>query len=565
MSSGIQFTDILIALEPTGFSSQDASLVLGLVATGFIVTMGSLFAFAYKDRVLSFKRREQELRTLLKGLKEAHPERVSSPASWDGDIGPKIKEIEWLQDGWNSYRDQCTEKGNKIASLSHADVHFADIEPPASGFSKQISGILTSIGILGTFIGITVGLGKIGQDMGGGSSDEMQAAMSSLISSLGVSFRTSIWGLIGSMLTTVFTSRAASLLEIERRRLVTWINETMPQRSERAMMAEQTELAEQQLKATEEMGDVIASRIVDAINGPSGLKGAIDKMTDIIAESQQSGLDALVEQFMQQMKSSMNADFSTLGTALQDMVASNEQFQVSMAQLIQHLKGATNNQGAAAEQMQTAIKSAAAAIAEMKGSLSGLGTVSSSIQDAATAMQRILDKQMNASQQQENTIGKMMTGMSDQANGMLNSQQEILKVGEALSTHFSSLSESIEHLITWHNRVRDGLNQQIGSLMSAVESLTVVTENLSTEHRTSMQIVSQLATTQTNLGPAANSLKGAGDAVKKASDSLFGTQKEIRNLTSKVRDAVNELTDRQIQALDQYNSIQTSLSKLLKK
>ena len=29
MSSGIQFTDILIVLEPTGFSSQDASLYAG--------------------------------------------------------------------------------------------------------------------------------------------------------------------------------------------------------------------------------------------------------------------------------------------------------------------------------------------------------------------------------------------------------------------------------------------------------------------------------------------------------------------------------------------------------
>ena len=171
MSSGIQFTDILIALEPTGFSSPDASLVLGLVASGFIVTMGSLFAFAYKDRVLSFKRRESELSTLLSNLKDAYPEKVPSSETWDNEIGPQIEAIEWLQDGWHSYRDQCWEQKQEIASLSHAEVRFADIEPPASGFSKQITGILTSIGILGTFIGITVGLGQIGADIGGGSSN----------------------------------------------------------------------------------------------------------------------------------------------------------------------------------------------------------------------------------------------------------------------------------------------------------------------------------------------------------------------------------------------------------
>ena len=104
-------------------------------------------------------------------------------------------------------------RANKIASLSHADVHFADIEPPASGFSKQIAGILTSIGILGTFIGITVGLGQIGADMSGGSSEDMQNAMSSLISSLGVSFRTSIWGLISSMVITALTNSQITKLE----------------------------------------------------------------------------------------------------------------------------------------------------------------------------------------------------------------------------------------------------------------------------------------------------------------------------------------------------------------
>ena len=78
MSSGIQFTDILIALEPTGFSSPDASLVLGLVATGFITTMAGLFAFAYKDRVLSFKTRERELRELLDIMEQSYPEKVSA-------------------------------------------------------------------------------------------------------------------------------------------------------------------------------------------------------------------------------------------------------------------------------------------------------------------------------------------------------------------------------------------------------------------------------------------------------------------------------------------------------
>jgi ABC-type transporter Mla subunit MlaD len=148
---------------------------------------------------------------------------------------------------------------------------------------------------------------------------------------------------------------------------------------------------------------------------------------------------------------------------------------------------------------------------------------------------------------------------------MLDSQKEILKVGEALSTHFSSLSDAIENLISWHNRVKDGLSQQIGALMGTVEALNDVADRMKMEQKTSLDIVQSLANTQTNLNPAADSLKGAGEAVKKASDSLFGTQKELRALGTKMRDAANELTDRQIQALDQYNEIQKSLKKIMDK
>ena len=556
MSSGIQFTDILIALEPTGFSSQDASLVLGLVATGFIVTMGSLFAFAYKDRVLSFKRRDQDLRTLLNSLKEAHPEKVSSPAAWDDEIGPQIEQIEWLRDGWQSYRDQCWQKGNKIASLSHADVHFADIEPPASGFSRQISGILTSIGILGTFIGITVGLGQIGADMSGGSSEDMQNAMSSLISSLGVSFRTSIWGLISSMVITALTNSQITKLEKTRLDWLHWLDNTMPQKSERALLAEQTELMAKQVAGTKIVGESIGRSLGETITNAFGkLQDSMDKMTEGIANQQQEGLDALVQQFMKQMQNSMNADFSSLGIALQEMVASNDRFQHSMSQLIDHMQKATQNQGTSAQQMQDALANAAQSIAQMQGSFSGLSSVSSNIQEAATAMQKILERQMQASDQQQSTIGNMMTGMNDQANQMLANQEEISRAGAAITEKFSSLAEALENLIVWHNRVKDGLGQQIGALQQTISAQEAVQRKMEEERQAALRIVQQLSTTQANLAPAAKSIAGAGDSVKKASDSLFSTEKALRQLISAVTDATTDLNDRQIQTLDRYQAI----------
>ncbi len=563
MASSIQFTDILIALEPTGFSSPDASIVLGLVATGFITTMAGLFAYAYKDRVLSFKRRNQELATLLGTLRKQYPEKIDDATIWDQEIAPQIEKLEWMRDGWQGYRDQCWQRDSHIASLSHADVHFANIEPPASGFSKQIAGILTSIGILGTFIGITVGLGQIGADMSGGSSEDMQNAMSSLISSLGVSFRTSIWGLISSMVITAITNSQISQLEKTRLAWLHWLDNTMPQKSERALLAEQTSLMAQQVASTKTVGESIGKSLGQTLTKAFGqLQSSMDKMTESIANQQQEGLDALVQQFMRQMQNTMNADFSALGTALQEMVSSNDRFQHSMSQLVDHLQKATQNQGTSAQQMQDALANAARSIAEMQGSFSGLSSVSSNIQDAAVAMQKILEQQMQASNQQQQTIGNMMNGMNDQANQMLANQEEIGKAGAAITEKFGSLADALENLIVWHNRVKDGLGQQIGALQQTISAQEAVQRKMEEERQAALQIVQRLATTQANLGPAAKSIAGAGDSVKKASDSLFSTEKALRQLISAVTDATTDMNDRQIQTLDRYQAIYNLLQKL---
>ena len=565
MIASVSIFDVLRALEPTGVSSPDPAWVLVGVASIFILTMAALFAYGYKERVATYNKREKILSELLSKLESPASGQVNSAKTWDNDIASHFEKVEWLAPQWHAFRSQCWEKSNRIASLSDAETYFPNLDPPPKGFSAQISGILTSIGILGTFIGITVGLGQIASDMGGGSAAEMQGAMTSLISSLGVSFRTSIWGLISSMIITALSSKAESRLETQRQRLVTWINETMPQRSELAILVEQSELAEKQIEATEGIGDTIASKIEQAINGPNGLKGSIDKMVEVISESQQDGLDRLVNEFMKQMKDSMNADFSELGAALRDMANSNKSFQMSMSKLVDHLKGATSNQGQAAEQMQEALRNAAMSIAEMKNSLGSLGTVSSSIQEAATAMQSVLQKQMNQSANQQSTISNMMEGMNDQTNMMMASHKEITEAGNAITKKFSSLAEALDNLVVWHGRVKESLEKQIGSFLTTIEAQERIATKMAEERDAVLASVRQLSFAQADLAPAAKAIGGVGESVKKASDSLFTTEKTLRHLTKSIQDATADLTDRQIQALDGYQALLKAIKRLEKR
>ena len=156
----------------------------------------------------------------------------------------------------------------------------------------------------------------------------------------------------------------------------------------------------------------------------------------------------------------------------------------------------------------------------------------------------------------------MMTGMNDQANQMLANQEEISRAGAAITEKFGSLAEALENLIVWHNRVKDGLGQQIGALQQTIAAQESVQRKMEEERQAALRIVQQLSTTQANLAPAAKSIAGAGDSVKKASDSLFSTEKALRQLVSAVTDATTDMNDRQIQTLDRYQAIYKLLQQM---
>jgi hypothetical protein len=70
-------------------------------------------------------------------------------------------------------------------------------------FSEQISGALTGLGILGTFIGLSIGLAKfnLGKNM---DTNEMQTSISSLMNGIRAAFYTSIFGVGFSIVTNFF-------------------------------------------------------------------------------------------------------------------------------------------------------------------------------------------------------------------------------------------------------------------------------------------------------------------------------------------------------------------------
>jgi hypothetical protein len=102
----------------------------------------------------------------------------------------------------------------------------------AHGWIQQAPGILISFGLLGTFWGLTVGLGQISGALAPGATPEKtMAALSAIVAPMGTAFETSLIGLLLSLIVLIASQLSGSRTCLERCEslLSSWLETVLPQ------------------------------------------------------------------------------------------------------------------------------------------------------------------------------------------------------------------------------------------------------------------------------------------------------------------------------------------------
>lgn len=96
---------------------------------------------------------------------------------------------------WQEFDQSLIESNGKLYNTVDA-AYFFNTHTLASGLTENrlfaaVPGFLTALGVLGTFLGLTFGLGEIHLDQG---TQEMQKGISAMASGASTAFLTSLWG-----------------------------------------------------------------------------------------------------------------------------------------------------------------------------------------------------------------------------------------------------------------------------------------------------------------------------------------------------------------------------------
>jgi hypothetical protein len=204
----------------------------------------------------------------------------------------------------------------------------------AQRWLQQAPGLLISLGLLGTFLGLCVGLGQISGVLATSNSVDAIRALKDILAPMGTAFQTSLVGLSSSLLVLIFSQLNGSRegLESCEALLASWLETVLPQQlgtklntplrqSIEALNASLTELPHAVYAAVERgMQNAFADKL-DALfdtsaNLATEAQTAIRQLAVIVNALQQSG-----------------EDFLLAGQAFQDT-----NFAVSLRQSAEHLQ-----------------------------------------------------------------------------------------------------------------------------------------------------------------------------------------------------------------------------------
>jgi len=257
-------------------------------------------------------------------LEEGAKAKLAKPV-WQGPsfLGKRLASV------WRAYlksEELSHSRGlsTDIAEFVHEDSMIT--EPGRAQLADIIPGICTSIGILGTFIGLLVGLSGL---------DVMDVdSYLRLTSGISLAFATSIAGLIGSLLFNCINKfafgRCAKALEVFTRAFYMY---GVPQPADRAtqMVAYGREQADSVAAFAHELGRTMAEELHRAVTvSMAPVQRALEEYLNAATRAQVEGLDYLVARFIERMNASIGGSFTKLQEMIDDTVAGQAKAQQEM-------------------------------------------------------------------------------------------------------------------------------------------------------------------------------------------------------------------------------------------
>ena len=552
-----------------------------------VFLLGIIFTVRLAVYALSFKKSASALWSdddLIHAIRAylSSPEQPATP----------LFKLKVLQKTFEEYRDERIRMSG--AKDGHSFVAIDDFfnanqldEIGISGICDLIPGTMTGLGILGTFLGLVLGIS--GFDTA--STEAITSSISGLLSGMGTAFLTSIVGVFFSL---VFSYLHKIIYDYANKNLELFINNFHEKEldghdnsTENQLLGYQQQQTDFQLQQTELLktfagivSEAVSKSISDTMKSEltpifNRMEQTIEMFGKFASTQQKEGLDQVVQEFIRCMNDSLKGQFEELGRTIQSLC----EWQRSSVLQMQKIVDGICDTSTEIEKINEISKQT---IVEMNRFVTQLNELQSKINEETELARQQIEKGNEINERQAGYIDKLVecqTSIGDLATHVQAEADAVQKSVDLISDHCKTqidgitdaAKQSMETLSDSTKVLVESSHQQMQSLAATAESemqmLSETASSLSEDNHNQLLALTKASSEQMRqLSAAANAvmqnsqqqITSAITATQTQSDSIMQATNDFVEFVQQEHQTLVQAVNKEISGLSNFAGQTTS-------
>ena len=531
----------------------------------FIVAFVATFLLYKYHFVKPLDARYKEIETYLDILKKYNPQNVNV---YFESLSQEMENSDLIKGIWRKYQRTLIsipgkdglEKYSTVESESYFSV-AAFTEGMKGGLWSGLAGTFTGIGILGTFIGLTIGLAGVDTS----STGALSSSISGLLGGMSTAFVTSIFGIVSAIVFGVWHSQNMKRFGDAVSRFTDALDQVFIRKSVEEILLEELAESRAQRAAMEQLSTDMAISICDhlpdvldqlAEKMDSAMKGNLDTMLAGLSERQ----DKQTEQLMQissNTSSLVSGGFDQLGDVLKKGVGqgaeelgnSLKNLSSDIASLAEGIRDILDRSTkASSEANQKTLDALNEAISQMNETMEGMANkqteetdkniqrMTALMEEMKTTMKDIFDEMSASAKEQRTEIGKIAKDSADQTKENLGAINASVK---ELMAEIADQMQQMQSMMDTHEKhMQETLDQMRQAVSSSGNVVNAAGKTVEAAGKTAKVFVEAADDVSMKLKTAAEPLQKAAEPLQLAAASLdSGVQVLAQSMTKQQADA----------------------------
>ena len=524
-----------------------SNTVLGIIIFLFSVGVAGIVSlFFYKNCGKLIRLRNADIRKLNQQIKN-----YDSSMNFLQELDEKMKENHFIFPLWEKNRRNFIiitddEEINHVYSTTDADEYF-NFSNLSAGISiefwQNLAGVFTGLGILGTFLGLTIGL--LGFDMS--SSATIQKGISNLLNGTSTAFLTSIVGILCALIFNYYYNNSlirnfdASIDDFANK-----LDELIPRKQAEELLYINSEAVKEQTTELQDFNTTLALTIGDALRNAmtTDVKPVLEELLTAIRELSTGGMETIKNSINDNTGSELRDFAGTLQELQQGMrdilmqsqqmnEENNQKLRVAVDEMVKSLQNATSDSVTAQQKNMN----------EMNEQIKGLFTEMND--NLRQTVQGLLEAGSNTGIQLDHSI-----------KGAAETSDAIVKTWESVS---KQQQEQLSHNI---EQIRNILEETLRSIRddreNYIQTLKNITQELQNTMASSDVLIKQAGVTANQFASAAGPMNDVAHTMNTSVNNVIDATKSFNN---QVGMTVLELKDTSSSNIKSVNTIREALER----